>query len=445
VDRGRLTDTRAEVPPVARRPQLHFWAPVLAAAVTGLIVRLAYLSELRERPALGGDPFWYHGVANLVARGRGFVNPYQYADLGTIAETADHPPLLSVYLAGWSWFGFDSVDAHRLATALLGVATVVVGALAGRRIGGDRLGVVAGFLLAVYPNVWRHDGTVQAESLAVLATVVVVWLAYRYLAHPTLSGLVATSVAVALGALTRPELLLLSVLVVAPLALGRRDVDWAGRLKWLGAAALAAVIVLAPWVGFNIVRFGEPIALSSQLEVTLATANCEATYHTDLVGYWDLRCAEQIVGTDRVYELTTPEARRALRAATGEYVADHLDRVPAVVAARVGRITGIGHREHQIGIDWFVEGAPQQVARWSMNLLYPMMALAALGAVVLRRRSVPLYPVVGPIIMVLVTVVVLYAATRFRAPADAAMCLLAAAAIDRGVEWLGSRRAPAEA
>jgi 4-amino-4-deoxy-L-arabinose transferase-like glycosyltransferase len=424
---------------------LRFWAPVLAAAATGLVVRLVHLSELRDRPALGGDPFWYHGVANLVARGRGFVNPYQYADLGTLAETADHPPLLSVYLAAWSWFGFDSVDAHRLATVLLGVATVVVGAVAGRQMAGDRLGVIAGFLLAIYPNVWRHDGTVQAESAAVLATVVVIWLAYRYLARPSLWGLVATSVAVALGALTRPELLLLSLLVVTPLALGRRDVNWADRLRWLGAAALAAVIVLAPWVGFNIARFGEPIGLSSQLEVTLATANCETTYHTALVGYWDLHCAQEIVGTDKVYELTTPEARRTLRAATGDYVADHLDRVPAVVAARVGRIVGIGHREHQIGIDWFVEGAPQQVARWSMNLLYPMMVLATVGGIVLRRRAVAIYPVVGPIVMVLVTVVVLYAASRFRAPADAAMCLLAAAAVDRAVEWLGSRRAPAEA
>ncbi len=198
--------------------------------------------------------------------------------------------------------------------------------------------------------------------------------------------------------------------------------------------------VLAPWVAFNVARFGEPILLSSQLEVTLATANCDSTYRTSLVGYWDLGCAYRIVGTDKVYELTTPEARRELRAAAADYVGDNADRVPAVVAARLGRISGLGHREHQIGIDWFVEGAHPQVARWSMNLLYPMIVLAVIGAVVLRRRRVPLYPLLAPITMVLLTVVVLYAATRFRAPADAAMCLLAAAAFDGIIGWWSTRR-----
>jgi hypothetical protein len=47
--------------------------------------------------------------------------------------------------------------------------------------------------------------------------------------------------------------------------------------------------------------------------------------------------------------------------------------------------------------------------------------------------------------MVLLTVVVLYAATRFRAPADAAMCLLAAGAIDGGMGWLAGKRSRAGA
>ncbi len=219
MDRSRLTGATVATTTAGRRLDWRFWGPVAAATATGLVVRLLHLSEVSRTPALGGDPFWYHGVANLLANGRGVVNPYEYLDLGTLSQTADHPPLLSLYLAGWSWFGLDSVDAHRLATVLLGTLTIVVGAVAGRLIGGRRLGVVAAALLAIYPNIWRHDGTVQAETPAVLATVAVIWLAYRYLDSPSAWRLAAVSATVALGALARPELLLLALLVVVPLAL----------------------------------------------------------------------------------------------------------------------------------------------------------------------------------------------------------------------------------
>ncbi len=419
-----------------------FWWAVAAVTAVGLAIRVFYAVEWRIDRPLGGDALFYHGAANLLAGGRGFVNPYVFVDDGILRQAADHPPLQTVYLAAWSFMGLRSATAHIFASVVLGTATIVIGALAGRAIGGARLGVLAAAFLAVYPNVWRHDALVMAETPAMFATLLTVWLAYRYLARPSAWRLVAVGAAVGLGALARSELLLLSLLLVVPLALLTRDEPLRRRVGWLAAAAGGCVVVLAPWTVANLVRFDHPVLLSSQAEVTFATANCESTYYGELVGYWDLSCADRLLEQAGL-EAQDPAAADLLRDEGTTFVRDNLDRVPAVVAARLGRLVGLYRPHQQAAIDVFLEGNTNAVAQAGRWTLYPMMALSVAGALVLRRRRTPIYPIVAPIGVVVISVVVLYTATRFRAPADAVMCLLAAAAVDGLVRWWRSSRSAA--
>ena len=67
----------------------------------------------------------------------------------------------------------------------------------------------------------------------------------------------------------------------------------------------------------------------------------------------------------------------------------------------------------------------------------------ALLAVVGARGAAPapraaVFPLLAPVVSVLVTVALFYAATRFRATAEGALCLLAAVAIDAGLGALGA-------
>ena len=47
----------------------------------------------------------------------------------------------------------------------------------------------------------------------------------------------------------------------------------------------------APWVGYNLSRFKDPVFISCGLGVTLASANCPATYSGAFEGYWHWECA----------------------------------------------------------------------------------------------------------------------------------------------------------
>jgi hypothetical protein len=67
------------------------------------------------------------------------------------------------------------------------------------------------------------------------------------------------------------------------------------------------------------------------------------------------------------------------------------------------------------------------------------MALAAVaGAVILRRRREAVFPVLAPILTVVLSVALFYATTRFRASAEGALCLLAAVAVEAA--WRAVRR-----
>ena len=131
-----------------------------------------------------------------------------------------------------------------LASCLLGAASVAVGGLAGRRVAGPRVGLIAAALLAVYPNVWRFDAMVLSESLVILVVNVTILLAYRYWDRPGTGRLVAVGASIAVCALARSELLLLVPFLLVPLALVTRSPTVArpvgGPRRWPRVACVGA-------------------------------------------------------------------------------------------------------------------------------------------------------------------------------------------------------------
>ena len=186
-----------------------------------------------------------------------------------MVQAADHPPGYLAFLAIPSALGMTSSLTHLLWSCVLGTGTVVLVGLLGRAAVGPRVGLLAATIAAVYPNIWIPDGSLQAETAAMFTTALALLLAYHYLQRPSLLRLVALGAACGAASLTRSELILLVPLLVVPIALVRGP-ETRRRLQWLGASVLATLVVIAPWVGYNLTRFHHPVYLSSQFEVLLA-------------------------------------------------------------------------------------------------------------------------------------------------------------------------------
>lgn len=427
------------VPAVTSR---NFRRGLIAAAAVGLAVRLAYILIVRRDVAPGGDSFFYHLGTRLLVEGRGFIEPSPLIN-GIIEQSASHPPLYLLYLAIPTSVGLDGPLSHMLWSSLVGVATVVVVGLTGREIAGPRAGLVAAGLAAVYPNLWVFDGFLLSETIAIFTAATATLLAYRYYKNPTTWRAAWLGVACGFAALARAELILLLPLVVVPVVLLTRGTARRERLQRLLAAGLATAIVIGPWVGYNLTRFNRPVFLSSGLEPTLLGANCDVTYYGDRLAYFNPECVEIANITRKRGEDQSDRAAKAREAAL-EYIGNHKSRVPVVVAARWGRVTGLYRPWQQRDIDVSIEGREWWVATSALLSFYVMAGVAVAGAVVLRRRRVPVYPLAALPLIVLIAVGMTLGSNRYRASAEAALVVLAAIAVDASISaWRARRREPA--
>lgn len=396
-----------------------------------------------------GDALVYHDGANLLAQGEGFISPVRFLyDDGVRFQSADHPPLYIVYLAGWSVIGLDSVLAHQLASALLGVVSVALVGFLGRRLAGERAGIIAAFLAAVYGYIWVNDGLVMSETIAITTTAGLLLLTYRFIDSPTKGNLVGLGVVAGLTVLTRAELAMY-VPIVLPFvvwwALGGRVRDiraeWRGLWKpWLTRTAALFVLVVAvisPWVIRNLLTFERPVTLSTGLGITLTYANCDATYSGEFLGSWSFPCIKPAPD-----EADQSLDEVILRKRGLDYIRANLDQVPKVVAARVGRQWNVFRPSQQLHLDVW-DDRPLWVNRIALAQYAVLMPLAAVGAVVLNRRRIRLWPMLSLYVIITFAAAISYGATRFRTPAEVATVVLAAVALDRAIQWILERRASA--
>jgi hypothetical protein len=250
------------------------------------------------------------------------------------------------------------------------------------------------------------------------------------------------SLVTGLAALTRTEGILFFVVLVALLAVRLPGRDWGDRLKLVGVGAGVAVLLLAPWVAFNLARFEKPVYLTNSAGSVMSDASCDSTYYGEYIGY-HANC----VGDDPPLELD--EADESVREAdllddSDDYFSDHLDRLPLVAVARVGRVFDVFKPGQQVFLNWWLEGRGKAASTAGLWAYYALIPFGAYGAVLLHRRRITLIPVLSTVVVVAAGAAVSFGITRYRVPVDVALVLLAGVGAD-GVLRNWPRRGQAEA
>jgi 4-amino-4-deoxy-L-arabinose transferase-like glycosyltransferase len=398
----------------------------LAAIVAGAVVlRLLYVLVLARHVPMAGDSQFFNAEANLVADGKGYVEPFVQAAYGISVPTAAHPPLYPTLLAVLSFLGLDGVLAHRALGAFLGGATILIVGLIGRRVGGDRVGLLAAAIAALYPLLVAADGAPMSESLYGLLIAASLLLALRLREERTVGRAAALGAVVGLAALTRSEALLLLLLLGLPLT-GR-------RLKPALALLGAAVLVLAPWTIRNFSAFDRLTLISHNDSTVLAGANCAETYYGSDLGGWRFDCISR--------RTTLKEGRQAAtwRQEGIDYATAHAGRWPAVVPVRVLRTWDFWQPRRQVDS---AEGR----ARWAeiagVAAYYLLLPLAIAGGLLLWRRDRGAAAILlAPALLVTISSAVGYGNPRFRHAFELSIVVLAAVAL----VTIARRRAPARA
>jgi hypothetical protein len=217
-----------------------------------------------------------------------------------------------------------------------------------------------------------------------------------------------------------------------------RDLRLPRRLLLAVVVGSVGVAVVAPWTVWNTVRFSEPVALSTNDGLTLIGANCEQVYEGGGVGFWDLDCAVALA--DRIPDGADQAERSGLyRDEAVAFIRDNLDRLPAVVAVRVGRVWGV-YAPDQMA--WLNQGEGRE--RWAswLGMVFWWVAapVAAAGVAVGWRYRLLTWPLVSTIAVVTITAMAFYGIVRFRLPADVAAMPLGALALVAAHRFTTGRR-----
>jgi hypothetical protein len=411
----------------------HFRRWMLLPIGVASLVQGLYLWNIHRWTFHNGDATYYFNQAKLITQGHWFINPYLAGEKFIIAPSASHPPVTTLVLVLSDLLGAQSWLSHQVVMAVIFVVTVGICGVVGRHMAGGRAGVVVALVVGLYPYLWVNPAAVLSETSVLLITALLLWAALRFWERPRLRTAGEIGVYLALAALTRSEMIILTVLIGLPLVLLVRGLSRQDRMKNLAVMAGLCVVVLAPWVGRNMTTFHSPEYLSSQGGITLETANCDQTYYGGAEGWWWYPCAANVKIPAHADE---SDVDRAFRRVAKRYITHHELRLPAVVTIRVLRTWNLFRPDQQAHFDR-LDARPVWVSKLGMYSFYVLAPFAIAGAVILRRRRVLVFPLLALVVTVTFAAATIYANGRYRSEGDLAVAILAGVGFEAllGVTW----------
>ncbi len=397
---------------------------MLAAIATfALAVRVAYIVVTARHLPLAQDALWYTLVSGPIANGKGFLAPGPYFSTGRTIATAAYPPLYPGFLALVTRVVNGRPDTFRYAGAVCGTATVVLTGLVGRRVAGVRVGLVAAALAAVYPSLIAVDGALLSETVSIPLALGALLVTISAIEHPTAWRYAMAGALFGAMLLARADAFVPATIVVATGAVASRG-SLRRAVVQAGAAAVAMIAVVTPWLIRNDVRVGTASIATVSSAATLAGANCASTYHGHLVGFWDFSC----MNAERQASVEEAAWARETRTLGLHYARAHGTRVPLVVLVRELRVLGVFHPFSQARAER-AEGRSYgwQIVAWACWL--PVMVFGTVGLLRLARAERRAWPLVAIVASVLVVAALSYGNQRFRTTGEPAMLIGAASIV----------------
>lgn len=393
---------------------------LLAAMALGLAIRVAFVLLTREY-TLGPDEIEYVAEGRFIEAGQWFWTtvPYGNPHAG-FWKAPGYPAFVGVI---FSTLGIG-VTRLLLVQTLLGPLTIFLTWVLARRLFVSKPNVALGaaLIFAVYPNAWQWETRVTAEALATPLTALALILVLAR--PPTARRAAVIGIVVGLGLLVRPTAFLLLAGVVAAYVV---SAGWRRGGVLAAVSLAAAILVVAPWTirNYNLTG-GEVVPISVQDAAAYGTFNDDAANDADYPWAWRPRTTrDQDILTE---PRSDADFRSALIGRAREYVLDNPASIPQAFFWNGLIRTWDLRSPSKVLFEAPFEGRSKPVAAVGLALYWVLIALAITTLWRQRARRELWAPVLA---LALATSIVftVAAATRYRAPLEPLIVVLASASL----------------
>lgn len=415
---------------------------LLAILVLAVVLRLLF-SLVFTRGVLHVSPVdevtdGYHTIAENLLHGHGYRQYLEHP------PTLERPPGYPTFL----FLIFRSVGVNyvvvQIVQALLGALGCWLLFELGRWVLKPQLGLAAALLYAIYPNSIQYSASLFSENLYFPVFLAFALLLCRAVWNASWIQGIAAGAMWAASILTRGTLLAFPfAFPFALLLMPRHRARVSRHFRWAAPAAIAALVLMAPWTIRNYQLSGSFVPVS--------TWGWAPFYHgiqssKEMLAWTDLFSVDrgasatryQIV-VDRLYGGDRTKAFASAReyvrheAVARDLVMEELRADPwgAVLRSVVG-----------VPFAWFQTlGAKMRIVSLAIHL--PLMALFVIGAVKMRRRYADAfaraYPALVLILFVNLFQAVIYPHVRYMSPAVSLSFLFAGLPLSEAIVSLRHR------
>lgn len=385
---------------------------------------------------------------------------YQLIGLNTIKEHCFclHPSITTVYrsplwpgiIAAISLVMGPSDYYARLFLCCVGSGTCVLIYLFAKNLFGWRIGIVAGVIAAIYPELYIYDGWLYTESLYTFLLLAFCYGVYQLQRSPKRSRWICCGVILGLLSLTRPNGLLVLVLFIGwAIVMG-----WIKMLAWRNVARSAVVVsaialaIVAPWTLRNyIVSHAFIPVATGDGTVLLGSYNDKILTTPGYLGSWidPLKSRPDVAKPFPLFTCDAPcEVARedAYKHAAVQWMRNTIHVMPHLLKLHLLNMWQPDTHEADLPTDRFPD---QQSSRIVLSMMktfpIPIFLLAALGLAVNFWRWRELLMIYLVILLTIAECLVFYGSARFRAPIEPMLILLAAGAMwwlthrEKGTLW----------
>jgi 4-amino-4-deoxy-L-arabinose transferase-like glycosyltransferase len=422
---------------------------IVLAAILLLGFGLRAYRVVEPLPVPGDDAHAYYALSKALYAEGSFGGP-SFEDPSDWSPGA---PLL--YAASFYATGGAREGTARIAELLLGLATIVVAYLLGRRISCRPAGLLAAFAVAVYPPFIHSVGALYSEPPAMFtlpaAVLAFLWASDGLAGGPSRARWLVPGFLFGLTAMFRPEYLLVGI-AFAGLALIRvgRERGWKPGLASAALLVAALLLPIVPWAVRNQVVLDRTVPIS--------TGGGKALYvGTFLPADGEYQRVKAMLAQRYLHRDLDPHSR-ALEEVDPTPLFDRVaNRYPDLPRdSALGKI-GKQNFSHYFGenpVDYLAMTARKTWRMWSAGIgeamestagrvvqtLLVMLALAGLAVLAWRRWWWELVAMATPIALVTAVGAVSLAAPRRNEVLMTLIFPLAAAALSRGTAALLSKR-----